>query len=112
MNLSTFRKYWSGKRTKLFIITGEEPCQFLLGGYVSNSREDGDGLLLDIGPYATYSFDRDEVVNSDGVFEGVKISADSRFTRKITTHMRNARNIRETRDLKNFYSYFDALREL
>ena len=86
MKIETLGKYFrQSKRTKLYMATSK----FLVAGYVSNPREEGDALLVDVGPYLIYSFARQEILQSSHEFKGLQLTADTRITRRFHTHLRH-----------------------
>ena len=86
MKLETLRKYFKrSKRTKLYITTDE----FLIAGYVCNPREEKDSLLVDIGPYIIYSFVRKEILQTSNDFKALRLTAETKITRRFQTHRRH-----------------------
>ena len=75
MKLATLKSYFRhrGKKTKLYLINGEYPDEFLIAGFASNPREEGESLQIDVGPYVVYSFQRDSVVRSGGHYWGLRL---------------------------------------
>ena len=90
MKIETLRKYFQREgRTKLYVTTPE----FLLAGHAFNPREEGDSLLLDVGPYVVYSFGRREIIRSQNDFMGLRLDQGSRMTRKFRTHRSHVGNV-------------------
>ena len=108
MKLGTLKSYFRhrGKMTKLYLINGKYPKEFPIAGFASNSREEGVALLVDVGPYVVYSFQRDSVVLSSSPYWGLRLEPGSRVTRKFQTHRRNVLRLRDPSRLRHLEQYF------
>ena len=96
MKIETLRRYFNAgrSRTKLYMISGNYPNEFLIAGIASNPGDEDGVLALDIGPYVSYSFNRDQTVSSAEKFR-VQLGTDTQITRRKSTHRRNAKKVRE-----------------
>lgn len=86
MKIDTLRRCLRrNERTKLYISTDE----FLMAVYVYNAREEGEELLVDVGPYLVYSFARREILHSTRDFRGMRLGEQTRVTRRLNTYRRH-----------------------
>jgi hypothetical protein len=95
MKLVTLKGWFlhRARKTKLYIIDGAHPPQFVLAGFAFNPREDGDALKIDLGPYVVYSLERDTVLKPERTFLGLRLATGSEVTRKYQTHCRNVKRL-------------------
>ena len=108
VKLVTLRNYFKNStKTKLFVIGGVYPDEFLITGICYNPREDGDDLLVDAGPYVVYSFQRDRPLQSAKPFIGLRLVPSSKMTRRLQTHRRNVMNHRDLGSLAHIEEYFE-----
>jgi len=98
MKLVTLKGWFlhRARKTKLYIIDGARPPQFVLAGFAFNPREDGDALKIDLGPYVVYSLERDAVLKPERTFLGLRLASESEVTRKYQTHCRNVKQLLST----------------
>ena len=107
MKLLTLKNYFkSTTKTKLFVIGGVYPDEFLMTGICYNPREDGDDLLVDAGPYVVYSFQRDHPIQSEKPFTDLRLVPGSKMTRRLQTHRRNVMKHRDLGTLARIEEYF------
>ena len=107
MKLVTLRNYFKNTtKTKLFVIGGAYPDEFLMTGICYNPREDGDDLLVDAGPDVVYSFQRDHPLQSEKPFTGLRLVQGSKMTRRLRTHRRNVMKHRDLGTLAHIEEYF------
>jgi hypothetical protein len=108
MKLITLKRYfYNTSKTKLFMIGGAFPDEFLMTGICYNPREDGDDLLVDAGPYVVYSFQRDRPLRSAKPFAGLRLVPGSKMTRRLQTHRRNVAAHRNLGTLARIEEYFE-----
>jgi hypothetical protein len=114
MKLVTLKKLFASRtaRTKLFIIGGTFPREFLLTGICFDPREEGEDLVLTVGPYVVYSFERDRVLFSERTFTGLRLAQGSNMTRRLQTHRRNVAKHRDLGSLQHVEEYFELARSL
>ena len=85
MKVETLNKYLKqNESTKLFLSTEE----YLVAGYVSNPRNDGSALRVDIGPYIIYSSASKQIIQGSVTFVGLHLDSGTRITRRMGTYRR------------------------
>jgi len=113
MKLITLKRFFqSTTKTKLFVIGGVYPDEFLMTGICYAPRDDGDDLLVDAGPYVVYSFQRDRPLQSEKPFIGLRLVPGSKMTRRLQTHRRNVAAHRNLGTLERIEEYFQLAWEL
>jgi len=107
MKLITLKNHFrNAARTKLFVIGGVYPDEFLMTGVCYDPREDGEDLIVDAGPYVAYSFQRDHPLQSEKPFVGLRLVQGSKMTRRLHTHRRNVAAHRNLSGLERIEEYF------
>jgi hypothetical protein len=81
------------RKAKLYIISGEYPDGCLLAGYAYHPRETDDGLVVDMGPYVTYSVMSGEVMKSRNELQGINLGREVKVTRRFNTHLRSVKKM-------------------
>ncbi len=88
MKLETLRNYFNQRvKTKLYITMDE----FLVAGHASSPRQEGEELVLTVCPYVVYAFAQQEILERANLFPAIRLSPNSRFTRRLETHRRHQR---------------------
>jgi hypothetical protein len=110
VKLSTLKDWFlhRSRRTKLYVIDGAAPPQFVLAGFAFNPREEGDALTIDVDPYVVYSIGRDAVLQPERPFLGLRLAPGSEVTRKFQTHCRNVRRVVPESAAKQLAHYLEV----
>ena len=89
MKLETLRMFFNqSETTKIYITTDE----FLVAGHARLPRQEGEELILTICPYVVYALGRQEILERANLFPAIRLSPNSKFTRRLKTHRRHQRD--------------------